>query len=115
MLNILFMATAQALLIFGENALGGKPDFMATLHTWDQKLNAHFHLHCLVAGGAISKDGSCWIPRKGNYLFNQQALPLVFRGKFMNHMSRACQGGDLKFAGDQYKQLKARLSEVLAE
>ena len=67
--------------------------------------------HCLVAGGAISKEGSCWIPCKGAYLFKAQALALVFRGKFMDHMSRACQGGDLKFAGDQYKLLKARLYE----
>ena len=111
MLNILFKAASQTLLTFGENALGGKLGFVTTLHTWDQKLNAHFHLHCLVAGGAVVKDGSCWIPCKGNYLFNARALSLVFRGKFMDHMKRACQRGDLKFAGNQYKQLKARLYE----
>jgi len=98
-------------LTFGENALGGKLGFVATLHTWDQKLNAHFHLHCLVAGGAVSKDGSRWTPCKGNYLFNQEALSLVFRGKFMDYMKRACQREDLKFAGNEYKQLKARLYE----
>jgi hypothetical protein len=37
------------LLTFGENTLGGKLGFVATLHTWDQKLDAHFQLHCLVA------------------------------------------------------------------
>jgi len=111
MLNILFKAASQTLLTFGENALGGKLGFVTTLHTWDQKLNAHFHLHCLVAGGAVVKDGSCWIPCKDNYLFNQQALSLVFRGKFMDYMKRACQREDLKFAGNQYKLLKARLYE----
>jgi len=89
MLNILFKAASQTLLTFGENALGGKLGFVTTLHTWDQKLKAHFHLHCLVAGGAVSKDGSRWTPCKGNYLFNQEALSLVFRGKFMDHMSHA--------------------------
>ena len=111
MLNILFKAASQTLLSFGENALGGKLGFIATLHSWDQKLKAHFHLHLLVAGGAVSKDGSSWRPLKGDYLFNQQALSLVFRGKFMDHMSRACQRENLKFAGDQYKKLKARLYE----
>jgi hypothetical protein len=48
---------------------------------------------------------------KGDYLFNQQALSLVFRGKFMEHMGRACQRENLKFAGDQYQKLKARLYE----
>ena len=111
MLNILFKAASQTLLSFGENALGGKLGFIATLHSWDQKLKAHFHLHLLVAGGAVSKDGSSWRPIKGDYLFNQQALSLVFRGKFMEHMGRACQQENLKFAGDQYKKLKARLYE----
>jgi len=111
MLNILFKAASQTLLSFGENALGGKLGFIATLHSWDQQLKAHFHLHLLVAGGVVSKDGSSWRPFKGNYLFNQQALSLVFRGKFMEHMSRACRREKLKFAGDQYQKLKARLYE----
>ena len=111
MLNILFKAASQTLLSFGENALGGKLGFIATLHSWDQQLRAHFHLHFLVAGGAVSKDGTSWRPLKGNYLFNQQALSLVFRGKFMDHMRRACRRENLKFAGDQYQKLKARLYE----
>ena len=110
-LNILFKAASQTLLSFGENALGGILGFIATLHSWDQQLRAHFHLHFLVAGGAVSKDGTSWRPLKGNYLFNQQALSLVFRGKFMDHMGRACRRENLKFAGDQYQKLKARLYE----
>ena len=111
MLNILFKTAAQTLLTFGKNTLDGKLGFIATLHTWDQKLKAHFHLHCLVVGGVISKDGSCWTPCKGNYLFNERALSLVFRGKFMDHMKRACQREDLKFADNEYKKLKVRLYE----
>ena len=99
MLTILFKSAAQTLLTFGDNTLGGKLGFIATLHTWDQKLGAHFHLHCLVAGGAVSPDGSRWIPCKGNYLFNARALSLVFRGKFMDQMKKACQREDLKLAG----------------
>ena len=111
MLATLFKAASQTLLAFGENELGGKLGFITTLHTWDQKLNAHFHLHCLVAGGAVSPDGSRWIPCKGNYLFNERALSLVFRGKFMELMKKACQREDLKFTGDQFNCLKARLYE----
>ena len=70
MFAILFKSVSQTLLPFGQNEPGGKLGFVATLHTWDQKLNAHFHLHCLVAGGALSPDGSTWLPCKGNYLFN---------------------------------------------
>ncbi|MBW1780614.1 MAG: IS91 family transposase [Deltaproteobacteria bacterium] len=107
MLNILFKAASQTLLTFGENTLGGKLGFIATLHTWDQQLKAHFHLHCLVAGGAVSKDGSRWIPCKKGYLFNQQALALVFRAKFLEEM--ACQGEEIKFSDDRYKTLRSKL------
>lgn len=111
MLAILFKAASQTLLTFGENTFGGKLGFIATLHTWDQKLNAHFHLHCLVAGGAVSTDGSRWMPCKGNYLFNTRALSLVFRGKFMELTKKACQRQDVKLAKEQYNHLKTRLYE----
>ncbi len=109
MLNILFRAASQTLLTFGENTLGGKLGFIATLHTWDQQLKAHFHLHCLVAGGVVSRDGSRWISCKKNYLFNQQALGLVFRAKFLEQMDKTCQGEKIKFSGGQYKALRSKL------
>ena len=109
MLNILFKAASQTLLTFGENELGGRLGFISTLHTWDQQLKAHFHLHCLVAGGAVSKNALRWTACKSSYLFNIEALALVFRGKFMDLMRKACLSGDLNFADDHYKKLKSRL------
>jgi len=111
MLTFLFESAAPSLLAFGQNELGGKLGFITTLHTRDQKLGAHFHLPCLVAGGAVSPDGSTWLPCKGSYLFNARALSLVFRGKFMEHMKRACKRNDLKLADNELNQLKARLYE----
>jgi len=108
MLNILFKSVSQTLLCFGQNELGGKLGFIAILHTWDQRLKTHFHLHCLVAGGAVSTDGTRWIPCRHSYLFNHEALSRVFRGKFMEHMRDIFQGGKLHFTGN-YPQLKERL------
>lgn len=109
MLNSLFAAASKTLLTFGKNELNGTPGFLAILHTWDQKLNAHFHLHCLVAGGVVSKDNKRFIACTGDYLFNQEALSLVFRGKFMQRMSLACEKGKLKLDADAYKRLKNTL------
>jgi hypothetical protein len=109
MFNILFKAASQTLLTFGKNELDGKPGFIATLHTWNQKLNSHFHLHCLVAGGVVANDGMSWTSCKENYLFNNKALSLVFRGKFVDLMSHASRCGKLKFAGNKYKKLKDKL------
>jgi hypothetical protein len=109
MLNCLFAAAAKTLLAFGNNELNGTPGFLAILHTWDQRLNAHFHLHCLVAGGVVSKNSKRFIPCTGEYLFNQQALSLVFRGKFIQRMGQACQKAKLNLAADAYKRLKNTL------
>jgi hypothetical protein len=65
MLDILFKSVAETLLAFGhnpKNGLGGKLGFIALLHTWDQLLNVHFHLHCLIPGGAMTDDGKRWKP-----------------------------------------------------
>jgi hypothetical protein len=110
-LNCLFAAASKTLLTFGKNQLNGTPGFLAILHSWDQKLNAHFHLHCLVAGGVLAKDSQRFIACSGDYLFNEQALALVFRGKFMQHMGQACQNEKIKLAADAYKKLKATLFE----
>jgi hypothetical protein len=109
MLNGLFAAASQTLLRFGQNEFGGSLGFLAVLHTWDQKLKAHFHLHCLVAGGVVADNGQRWIPFKANYLFNQRALSLVFRGKFMQLIHRACQTQRLKCDPQWYQTLKHTL------
>jgi hypothetical protein len=108
MLNILFKAVSKTLLQFAENELDAKLGFVAVLHTWDQQLKTHFHLHCLVAGGAVCSKSKRWISCKDNYLFNQEALSLVFRGKFIDHLTRATHRGKLR-VDLQYKQFKNKL------
>jgi Transposase zinc-binding domain/Putative transposase len=58
LLKLLFDAVAQTLLQFGRQELGGTIGFTLVLHTWDQRLRAHFHLHGLIASGALAPDGS---------------------------------------------------------
>jgi len=102
MLSILFKSVAKTLLTFGENSkngLNGKLGFISVLHTWDQLLNAHFHLHCLVPGGAVSFDQQNWHPCKDDYLFSVKALSLVFRGKFIDLMKAAYKKDELCFPG----------------
>ena len=99
MFNILFGAASKTLLTFGKNELNGTLGFLAVLHTWDQRLKAHFHLHCLVAGGAVSEDRKRWLSVKNDYLFNEEALSHVFCGKFMDRLKRVHKTGALKFAG----------------
>ncbi len=85
-LKLLFEAVARTLSQFGRNpgnGLGGKIGFLAVLHTWDQKLLDHFHLHCLIPAGALSPDGRRWVAARKDFLFPVKALSRVFRGKFV--------------------------------
>ena len=109
MFNILFKSAAKTLLTFGHNELNGNLGFLAVLHTWDQKLNAHFHLHCLVAGGAMSTDKKRWSPIKNDYLFNEEALSRVFRGKFMQRFKKARQTGLFKFVGRSFGNFRNKM------
>jgi hypothetical protein len=102
MLDMLFKSVSETLLVFArnpQNGLGGTLGFIAILHTWDQLLNAHFHLHCLIPGGAVSDGWTRWIACKNEYLFHHEALSLVFRGKFIDHMNTAYKKGTLHFPG----------------
>ena len=61
LLDLLFDSAAETLLTFGREHFGGKVGFTLVLHTWDQRLRGHFHLHGLMPAGALSADGSRWI------------------------------------------------------
>jgi hypothetical protein len=58
---------------------------IAVLHTWGQTLSLHPHLHCIVPGGGIDKNGK-WktIGSNGKFLFPVKALSKVFRAKYVS-------------------------------
>jgi putative transposase/transposase-like zinc-binding protein len=98
MLNLLFKAVSQTLLEFADRHLGGAPGITAVLHTWGQSMSEHPHLHCIVTGGALSKDESRWTSCRRGYLFPVRALSQVFRGKYCNFLRRAFEHGRLRGA-----------------
>jgi predicted Zn-ribbon and HTH transcriptional regulator len=95
LLDLLFRAAAQTLLAFARNNLGAVPGITMVLHTWDQQLRAHFHVHCLITGGGLALDGSRWIGSHPRYLFPVRALGKVFRGKFLDGLRKLYDRGEL--------------------
>lgn len=63
----------------------------AILHTWGSNLFYHPHIHCIVPGGGIDKQG-VWHHLKGckdsDFLFPVYAMSPRFRGRFMNLLTR---------------------------
>jgi Putative transposase/Transposase zinc-binding domain len=89
LLTLLFNAASQTLSQFGHRNLGGQIGCTMVLHTWDQTLGAHFHVHCVVAAGALSSSGERWIDADPRFLFPVRALSTVFRGKFCAALAQA--------------------------
>ena len=87
LLKLLFDAAAQTLLEFGRQELGGKIGFTLVLHTWDQQLRPHFHVHGLIASGALPADGARWIAGGSRFLFPVRGLSKMFRGKYLDGLA----------------------------
>lgn len=99
LLSHLFKAVGETLVDFGRTRLGGQIGFITVLHTWDQILLDHFHLHCLLPAGALSFDQKRWSPARKNFLFPVKALSIVFRGKFLDLLKKAFDQNKLLFVG----------------
>lgn len=79
---------------------GADIGFIAVLHTWNQKLQFHPHLHLIVPGGGMrrAQDGSDeWVSCKQGYLVPKAKLAKVFRGMFLDELREM--HPELKFYG----------------
>jgi hypothetical protein len=114
-LALLFKAVSETLLEFGQTRLKGTLGIIAVLHTWDQTLKDHFHLHCLVPAGALSFDQSRWISTRKNFLFPFKALSRVFRGKFLALLQQACDKGKFPAANNETKASRRKNWVVYAK
>lgn len=92
----LFQSVWETLRAFGEDPkrLGGQLGMTAVLHTWGSTLTRHVHLHCLLPGGALSREGD-WKPSKSHYLFPVRALSRRFRGLMVSRLRDCAQAGEL--------------------
>jgi len=112
--EVLFAAVASTLTEFAANPrwLGGAPALTLVLHTWQQDLGRHVHVHALVAGGALTAAGD-WIDSKRGFLFPEQALSSVFRGKFLAALEQTRTSprlrGDAVLTTAAWRELKRRL------
>ena len=57
--TLLFHAAAETLKAFGRDPkhLGAELGIVMVLHTWGQNLGQHIHVHCIVTGGGLTRDG----------------------------------------------------------
>jgi hypothetical protein len=82
--DVLFKTSWSVLNSFGHDPkwLGAQTGMISILHTWGQTMSLHPHLHCIVPGGGLTKQGK-WKQAKsdGKYLFDAKAMSKTFRGR----------------------------------
>lgn len=113
---LLFEAVSTTLKRFGRDPrrLDGDIGMTLVLHTWGQNLSQHVHLHGLVPGGALSREGDQWHPARSNHLFPVKALSRAYRGLMVSLLRRAWQAS-LLFRLKSETEVTAVLDTVMAQ
>src|SRR5882724_5617535 len=99
--DLLFRASAETLLEVARDPrhLGAELGFFTVLHTWNQKLGLHPHVHCVIPAGGLSLDHTHWIKSRSRFFLSIRVLRRVFRGKFVFGLKQAFHSGQLSFRG----------------
>jgi len=99
--GLLFRSSAETLLQVARDPrlLGADIGFFSVLHTWNQQLLHHPHVHCVVPAGGLAPDHSRWIPGRHNFFLPVKVLSRVFRGKFVAGLRDLHTAGQLEFHG----------------
>jgi putative transposase len=93
---LLFEAAARTLIDVCRTNLGATPGLIALLHTWNQQLEHHSHIHCITTGGGLSLDRTRWISSRPTYFLPVLRLSEVFRGKLLQAFELALKEGRLR-------------------
>lgn len=102
LLGKLFSCSSHAVIDLCEDKkfLGAVPGIISVLHTWQQNLLPHYHIHMIVSGGGLSSQGqfvSLNDPSRnrnrqhyydGGFFLPLAALTNLFRGKMMDAVNK---------------------------
>jgi hypothetical protein len=88
--QIFFSSASSALadMLANPKWLGAKTSgFITVLHTWNQKLYFHPHIHCIVPGAGMDAAGRVVTVKNSNFLVPQPALSMLFRARFRDALA----------------------------
>jgi hypothetical protein len=98
--RVLLLGLVEAHDGFGDpRHLGAEIGFFNVLHTWNQKLLHHPHVHCVVPAGGLAPDHTRWIATRPGFFLPVRVLSRVFRGKFVAGLRQLHAAGELNFHG----------------
>lgn len=77
--------------------LGATPGIIQVLHTWNQELDYHVHMHCIVSGGGITKARKIQ-KSQSTFFIPVGVLRDKFKGKYLAILDEYYQMGKLTFS-----------------
>lgn len=88
--NLLFKASSETLTKLGETNHKVRLGFFGVLHSWNQELGYHPHIHYVVAGGGITTEGEkSWKPiGNAKFFLPTKVLSKVFQGKLISLLKK---------------------------
>jgi hypothetical protein len=101
--DLLLRAASQTVMTIAADPrhLGARVGITAVLHTWGSAMTHHPHVHMIVPGGGIARDGSRWIAARPAFLLPVRVLGKLFRRLFMTQLIALHRSGKLTFFGGQ--------------
>jgi hypothetical protein len=107
--DLLFASAWKALRKTIQSEQGSDPAALMVLHSWNQKLDSHWHVHALVPGGGPDLSDGSWAAATAPviagydddraYLVDAINLRRSFRKFAIAHLQRLRKGGKLKLGG----------------
>lgn len=77
--------------------LGATPGIIQVLHTWNQELHYHVHMHCIVSGGGLTTDQKIR-KSKDKFFIPIKVLRDKFKGKYLAYLDSYYKHGKLTFS-----------------
>lgn len=90
MYGLLMRVSAKAVkeLCAEKRHLGALPGILSLLHTWNGELGYHPHVHMLITGGGITKDGQHFQPARGTFLVPVAVLSRKIAAEFRDALKK---------------------------
>lgn len=96
--------------------LGAQPGIIQVLHTWNQELGYHVHMHCIISGGGLTPDRKVRKSRT-KFFIPVRVLRDKFKGKYLSLLDSLYQQEKLVFPSscgtlqdpEKWKRLKDSL------
>lgn len=96
--DLLLRASARTFAVLGRKKLGARFGVTAVLHTWNQDLLFHPHVHGIVTAGGLTREDT-WKATPTGYLLPVRWMSAFFRGAFLRDLRALHASGELTLHG----------------